>query len=419
MTPQQIRDQSNGIWTCSGCGDTVDRLECDYSPAQLQEMKNVRETAEKMAVSDPQIRSISSYISPIEFDEVFWKNLPNLEADEIRPALLEIAAREILRLRERLSREMMAPSRLPLKPLASAVKTIIEGDGDDAVAAPNRAATHPCPHNSLAGDEHTAARRRAAEIVGAWAKRIPNHHWSGTGWHAHHVNVLLTARNPQTKEMCASPIRVVGDGYGRHDHTSDEGEILHLRLKNTTSLVNNLDWHLNEAFDQGRVVTTSVLRLAGRLAPRNFHSEQWEDEFDTYEQIVRKLAEGWQPIGFVEMTSLQSELNDGMHPEAFEIEMQITASELDECIYRCSKVRLALALEKQWGWWFKYTEAYFERGLNPAMIQFASDELRARLGPPPYWHRGESPPLVSVGKRDIKLVARDGIITFNSVQGRI
>lgn len=84
-------------------------------------------------------------------------------------------------------------------------------------------------------------------------------------------------------------------------------------------------------------------------------------------------------------------------------------------LYRCSKIRLARALESQWGWQFAFTEAYFERSLDPTMIQAASDELRERLGPPPYWHRGESPPLASVGKRDIKFVARDGVITFQSV----
>jgi len=74
MKPEQITHHSNGIWACSGCGDIVDGLECDYSPAQLFEMKRVREATEKMAASDPQISAISRYIAPIEFDEVFWKN---------------------------------------------------------------------------------------------------------------------------------------------------------------------------------------------------------------------------------------------------------------------------------------------------------------------------------------------------------
>ena len=55
------------------------------------------------------------------------------------------------------------------------------------------------------------------------------------------------------------------------------------------------------------------------------------------------------------------------------------------------------------------------RSLELSMVQAASDELRERLGPPPYWYSGESPPLVNVDKRDIKFVARNGVITFQSV----
>lgn len=412
MTPKQIMGHSNGIWTCSSCGDTIDRLDCDYSPDQLVEMKKVRETAQKMAVSDPQIRAISCYISPIEFDEVFWKHLPNLETDKIRPALLEIAASQMRLLSERRSSNMLAPSHLRLKPLTSVMKKIIEGDGNNPVADLNRAVVIPRAHIRPTGGDHTVARRRAAEIVGAWAESIRSHHWNVSGLHIHHVNVLITARHPQTGVVCESPIRVVGDGYGRHDHTADEGEILSLKVN---GLANNLYWQLSVAFDKGGMITTSVLRLLGRLSPPNFGSYQWEDRLHAYEQVVQKLAEGWQPIGFVDMNTNPPQIDDRMHPEAFEIELQITASELDECLYRCSKIRLAHALEKQWGRRFAFTEDYFEHGLDPAMIQSASDELRARLEAPPYWHRGESPALISVGRRDIKLVARDSVIAFKSV----
>lgn len=415
MTPEQIMHHLNGIWTCSGCGDIVDRLECEYSPAQLAEMKRVRETAERMAASDPQIRGISCYLSPIEFDEVFWKNLPNLEDEKIRPVLLEIAAREIQRMCERSNRDISAPVHLPRKPLASAINTIIEGDGGAPVSFMNSATVSPYPYSRPAVDDHTLARHRAAEIVGAWAERIPSHSWSGTGGHIHHVNIVIAARHPHTKVVCESPIRVVGSGYGRHDHTTDQGEILRLRVMGTCSLVNNLDWQLDVAFDKGKLLTKSALRLAGRLSPRDFHGAQWDEEFDSYEQVVWKLAEGWKPIGFVDISPTYPRIDSCMHPEAFEIELKITASELDESLYRCSKIKLARALQWQWGWSFAFTEEYFERSLNLTMIQAASDDLRERLGPPPYWHSGESPPLVSMGKRDIKFLAKNGFIAFRSV----
>lgn len=416
ITPEQIKHHSNGIWTCSGCGVTIDGLECDYSPAQLIEMKKVRETAERMAASDPQVRGISCFISPIEFDEVFWNNLPKLDEEKIRPALMEIAAKNILRGREHSNQEISAPSHLPLKPLASAINTFIDSDVDIQVSILSSPTLHPFPSSSPAVDAHALARRRAVDIVGAWAERIPSPHWNGTGWHVHNVNVLITARHPTTKVLCESSIRAVGQGLGRHDHTSDKGEILHLKVNAHSRVVNNrIGWKLDVAYENGGMRTTSTLRLNGSPSPGYLEGSRWEEGFDSYEQVVRKLAEGWQPVGFVDMSSTESPIDNWMHPEAFEIELQATASELNECLYRCSKIRLAHELQRQWGWQFRFTKEYFERSLDTTMIQAASDELRVRLGPPPYWHQGESPPLGIMGRCDIKFVARNGAISVQNV----
>ena len=263
--------------------------------------------------------------------------------------------------------------------------------------------------------------RHGAEPQRSWIRgpilfRMPVR--TGTGWHIHHVNVLIAARHPQTSIQCGPLIRVVGSGHGRHDHTSDEGEVLNLRVNNTCSLVSNLNWQLEVAFNKGMLCTNSVLSLGGRLTPRDFYSPQWEEEFDAYDQVLRKLAEGWQPIGFVGMTPNPSTIDIDPHPEAFEIKLQITAPELQECLYRSSKTMLARKLQEQWGWAFAFTEVYFERALDFTMIQSASDELREQLGPTPYYYRGESPPLVSIGRHDIKFVATNGVITFKSVLRR-
>lgn len=239
---------------------------------------------------------------------------------------------------------MLAPSHLPLKPLTRVTREIIEGNQDNSVADLNRATVLPCPQIRPAGDDHTAARRRAAEIVGAWARSIQSHDWNGTGTHIYNVNIVITACHPQTGVVCGSSIRGRGRGLGRHDYTVDEGEILLLKVD---SFANNLKWQLSVAFNKGGMITTSALRLFDRFPHPNFRNHQWEDEFQAYEQVVQKLAEGWQPIGFVDMNTNSSQIEDRMHPEAFEIELQITASELDECIYRCSKIRLAQALERQ------------------------------------------------------------------------
>ncbi|AGW91978.1 hypothetical protein N234_18225 [Ralstonia pickettii DTP0602] len=419
MTPAQIMDHSNGIWTCSRCADTVDKLECDYSSEQLSEMKRVREAAAKMEASDPEISVLSRYIPPIMFDEVFWNHLPTLDVNEIRPALREIAGKSISALDMRTARDISAPSHLSLKLLAGAIKTIIDGNDDGPVAVPIIPAIHPRLHNRPSADATFTARRRAAEIVGAWFERTPSRRRrNGTSWLIQYVGVLISARDPQTGDECESQIRAIADGYGRHDHTCDDGEILRLKVAHTDRRGSNLSWRLDEVFDNGTMHSTSTLRLAGKLSPRNFNSAQWGDELDAYEQVVRKLREGWQPIGFVDMSPKDSMYQEHMHPEEFSIDLKITQSELDDSLYRSSKIRLARKLEKEWGRIFTFNDVYFEYDLSPAMIQDASDKLRDRLGPPPYWHRGESPPLVRVGMSEITFVAWDSKIFFKSMPRR-
>ncbi|MFZ3289081.1 MAG: hypothetical protein WA191_19850 [Telluria sp.] len=417
MTPEQIAHHSNGIWTCRACGTTVDTLESDYTAAQLLEMKRVREIAQKMAASDPQIRDITSYISPLEFDEVLWDHLPDLDTKQIRLALLEIGAKAILAHCDHANRRTSTPSHLALKPLASVVKAVTE-EAAHQIRERTAAAMLPLRDVIPVEDEHVKARRKAAEIVEAWAKPMRQRGWKGFGWHIHHVNVKLTAQNPLTGAICDGFIWVVGNGYGRHDHTAHEGEILRLHVSNTCRSVSNLNWQLTIAFEKGTLRTGSTLRLGGRLAPRNFANGYEWAEFEAYELLVRKLAEGWQPIGFVNMETEERLNPNGVHPEAFEIKLQISQTELEECLYRCGKIRLAREIEMEWGRWFICNEDYFDHALDPFLIRRASDELRAQMGPPPYRYAGESPVLLSLGRRDIKLVVKGVYISFQSVPSR-
>lgn len=140
------------------------------------------------------------------------------------------------------------------------------------------------------------------------------------------------------------------------------------------------------------------------------------DEFEAYEQVIQKLAQGWQPIGYVSRTPGETSDTNDVFRESFEIASEITEAGLDECLDRCRKIRLARDIEYTWegGWRFLLTPDYFERALNESIIRKASDELRYRLGPPPYWHQGMSPALVTVGQRHIRLIAKRGYVFFES-----
>lgn len=320
---------------------------------------------------------------------------------------------------EKRNRKISTPNHLPRKPLVTDIRLMCESNKDFSVPFLKSVAMQPCKLSRPALDDRALERRRVTEIARAWAVEeialsdptpIPPCKKSIVS--PNNVSLLITARHPQTKVLCKSFIQLVGRRFSQHGHAFNKGELLSLDVNGSDTVFGNLKWHFNVKFDKGEMSTTSILRLTRKLLPRyKYIQSEYED---SYEQVVRKLAESWQPMGFIAMDSTQS-IDSRMHPEAFEIELQITEPDLNECLYRYSKIRLARKLEMEWGQQFKFTEVYFQNSLSLAAIQAASDELREQLGVLAHWCRGESPPLASVGRYDIKLMVERGVITFRGV----
>ncbi|ADP20075.1 hypothetical protein AXYL_06793 (plasmid) [Achromobacter xylosoxidans A8] len=419
MALELISHHSNGIWTCNDCGIKVDVLESEFTPDDLKQMKRVREKAAHMAVTDPEVSACAAYIAAIQFDEVFWNHLPDLDSVSIRDALLVLKASAILL--NRPGSVPQTPKEFALSTLANAIKALTESAMDEPAFTMSRPTTLDRP-NSLRLPDSAKVRRRAAQIVDAWAECIPSDHpfHKAPGeMHRGEVNVQITARHPSTKVEHESSIWVVATGHGRHSHSTKEGEMLRLYLHWTTNAVNNLEWELEVVAEDGRTRVTSDLRVLNPTSIPNFYTRDWDEELSAYEHVLRALADDWEPIGYVDMNRGTPRIDAQMHPEPFEIELKMSKSKIEECLYRCGKIRLGLELQAQWGdWEFKATPEYFEHLLDHALIQEASDELRHRLGPPPYYWKGESAPLLSNDKWDIRLVARHGSVAFKTVERR-
>ena len=170
-------------------------------------------------------------------------------------------------------------------------------------------------------------------------------------------------------------------------------------------------------FEDGNVRMSSELRGLLLRSKPDFPDREWCDEFSAYEQVLQKLVEGWHPVGFVAMNrDSRHHRHARMHPVPFAIDLKIPRPKLEECLHRCDKIRLAYEIEEQWrGWSLKTSPEYFNPRLDRNMIQAAADALRKRLGPPPYYE-GQSPPLISFDKWDIRLIASRGILTFQTVR---
>ncbi|WP_138922439.1 hypothetical protein [Hylemonella gracilis] len=378
MSPEQIRDQSNGIWTCGVCAGRIDRREPVPSAEDLIEMKRVRETAQRMAVMDPQLSFASSYISPREWDEVFWQHLPDLDPESIRTKLLDLAAKSILRITTGGPNQSLP--HFPITPLTRDIRAGFHRpaneSGNEAFIAGQASKAPPISLPHVVAD--ASAKRRATQIFRAWALRYPGGAQNGL---ILHVNVQIGARNPKTGEVSSAFIQVLATGHIQSMHAGETGEQLTLKLWGTTDRINDLEWKLDVSLDQGKIESTSTLR---RIPWRLFDSfkngfPDLLEELERYESVVRLIMQGWEPVGYVDVKADSDSYGDQMHPDPFDIDLQVDQATLSESLQRCQKIRLALDLERVWGGrMFSWRDAYFEKNLTPELILCASNELKDR-----------------------------------------
>lgn len=420
MTREAISHQSNGIWTCTGCGLMVDVLESEFSAEALLLMKRVREEAAKMAVSDPQVIECTRYIAQIHFDEVFWDHLPDLNPNRIRAALLKLKASAILN--GHLGR-LRPPEQFLLKPVAHALTAIAEGQKDEPDSLMSRRSLSMPPERQELRS-NAAVRRQVEEIVDSWANEIPRHHpHHQAPWQPHrgYVYIQVTARDPETSAIHEPPVWLVAEGHGQHSYSVEKGQTLRLHLRWTPNGIHGLKWDLDATFEAGEMRLSSTLKALLGIRKPIYPGCEWEENFHAYERILRRLLDGWQPIGFVALNRDRGHHSQArLHPVPFDIELKIPPSKLEECLHHCDKIRLAFKLEREWGcnWELKTSTEYFDRRLDRNTIQAASDALRRDLAPPPYY-AGESLPLVTFDNWDIRLIASRGNLTFQRVRPRM
>jgi hypothetical protein len=413
MLPEQIEHVSNGIWACRSCAAEIDIMESKFSAESLQAMKRVRETAQEMAVCDPDIKRMAVVISPLEFDQVFWDHLPDLNRELIRLDLLRIGGEKILRCcDDAVSHLPMLPAQIALKPMVHAIKAATNLRTDDR--GPENTINVLAPVQKRSGVDKWRARERrtAVDIAEGWARVFKQRGWNGVGTFVHYCCVKLAARDPQTGMISEAFIWARGKGYSHHD-TTGHGEVLRLSVSSTNSAANNLDWHLKIDVENGKYRMSSTLRLFGALAPDDIENPVVWEKFEAYEQVVQKLAQGWKPIGYVSRTPEETFDADDVHPEPFEITSNISAAGFDECLYRCKKIRLAESIaSKLRGWRFVLTPDYFERALDDRIIRTSFDELQVRLGKSRHQNQIRSPILVTAGRRKFRLLALGGYVFF-------
>lgn len=416
MTDEQLQHHSNGIWTCADCGDEIDVLTDEYKAPVLFEMKKVREAAHKMVVRDKVIKSTWGFIPQYELDGVFWKYSPNLESPKIRLEILELIADAIHRYVNNSRSPVQVPTNLVMRPLASALKNFSTEKDFSPVRIPFGTRVSSPQIATSSNESYGTAQARTSEIEAAWANSIKVQSVHRHAGYTCEISLEITARHPHSGVLCDSRIKMNGSGYAKLTPRDANDEVTLLRVETMISPVNNIRWGYRITFDQGETQSTSVLTVAQRHHAQFFNTHLWYEDVDAYGDVLKRFAEGWEPVGFIGLVTGRHPLAKKMHSHAFDIDLNITPTSLNVCLRQWQKINLAKQIVEKWtgGPHFVFTDAYFHDDLDVDTIQSASERLREELGPPPYWHKGESPVLLSANRMDFRLVVQAGKLSIKS-----
>jgi hypothetical protein len=404
LSEAEIKDIENGVWMCCHHGRQVDAAESEHTAEALMEMKRVREFAQRLTLTDSLIHSLAPYMPALVLDEVVWQHLPNLEVEKVGQAVIAAGLPYLPGYNAPLGTTMPPlPATFALTPLASVVKVA------------SAATVEPLSSSDEVDRQvFVDARLRAVQIVTGWAQAIPPKDRDRVTYHLHDCYVKLTARHPDTGEICDAFIWTQACTSAFHQFSVFNGESLDISVSFTENPVNDLDWQLSISVGNGRYEAKSILQAFGPIMPKDIqNSQEWAD-FEGYVRVIDKLAQGWDPIGFISQRGDGCDDLSAIHPAPFPIMLQVSNEALVERQYRCKKVRLARELSDQWGRRFAFTDDYFDHALDETIIRAASVELQRRMGPFPYLPAGRTEPLVAIGAREIRFVSRNGAIGFES-----
>ncbi|MFC5458813.1 hypothetical protein [Massilia niabensis] len=399
----KLSDVENGVWMCCHHARQIDRAEIEHTAEELTDMKRVREFAQQRIVTDSFLHSFAPYVPAMVLDEVVWEHLPALDVGVVRQAMINACYPYFPGSDALLGRTMPdPPSHFILTPVARVVKKVAE----DA----------PLPEAAEVAriDLSLHERNRAFQIVDGWAQLMPRATRNDDLHLVSSCYVKLAARNPGTGEIDDAFIWTKATYASVRRVSVANNKQLTIRVSSSRKRVSDLDWQLNISILNDDYRAESVLKTHGAIAPQDIRDDHEWSQFCAYARVISRLAEGWEPIGFVSQRS--NDCNDvrWIHPEPFEIEMRISPEELAELQYRCNKAVLARELSFQWGCRFVFTHDYFDRALTELMIRAASAQLLYQQASPSWPPVNRIGPLVQIQAREVYFSNRSGDIMFDT-----
>ncbi|CAD5375809.1 HNHc domain-containing protein [Pseudomonas sp. OF001] len=403
LTPDEISNISNGIWLCRTHGTLIDDFQAEFPAEKVIEMKLVREFAQKLTIKMPDVGYLVGWMGVKRLDAIVWKHWPNVDEEQIRLEVLTEGIKCVPTSEDSIWTKMpVPPSVFELKPMITAAKPAAQAGA--------------APEAPLRRESFAAERRRAVQIVTSWQKLLKRWGWDGEGL-IHDGHVKITARNPETGEIAEPFVWARGRIVGLYRFNLVDGESVYLDINYTAHRSSNLDWHLNVTIKDGLCRTESTLSARKPITPHNSANTFERKEVEACSQVFEKLANGWEPIGYVGLEAGEWSEPETVHPEVFSIKSQITEAQIAQALQHCARVKLGYELGMTWGLCFCFNDTFLSDVLDEATIREASEALRAQVGLGPYPPYAHTDQLVTVDERfGIRLTIKYGDLFFELAQ---
>lgn len=400
LTPEQIRDISNGIWLCRTHGTLIDEFQDKFPAETVIEMKRVREFAQWLSLKLPDVAFFVGFIGVKRLDAIVWKHWPNPDEEKIRLDVISEGIKCTPASDDPIWTQMpVPPAKFDLKPIPRA-------------ASPRflHIAALPSP---IRRELFPAERRRAIEVISSWGEQMTQLGWDGKGLIGNDCYVKITARDPKSGDITEPFLWVEGRSIHGYNYNLIDGEYLFLDVNHTAHRVSNLNWHLSVTIKDGQGHTTSMLHMRSPIRSPNPYERHERAVFEAYAQVLEKLACGWEPVGYVSLELGEWSEPEKVYPEGFPIRSEITEAQFARALQRCARIKLGYELADVWGICFRFSDAFFSDALDETTIREASEDLLAEVGPAPYPVFAHGKELVSLNDRHgIRLTTKRGELFF-------
>jgi hypothetical protein len=377
LTDEEIRAESNGIWLCPDDAAKVDAFQFEYPAELLLEMKRVRVFSQSLALQNPTVGFIAHFIGMKRVDSIVRQHLPDLDQAKITKSVK-----------------------------AAYIRTEIV----------HSIAELPFSHVALALSSTPVLSRVIREVIVSANHRlqIEDQLWRDVinDWSAHflefgqrsekpvarsdHGYAKISARNPKTGEILKDSVRTSAfvmliDGDDPYNPKTK-----HLLLQHTFTPFNSLEWKLKVKPAFGTFEVYSVLTVYRDVSPGYSESKNDRESFNSYAAVLDKLAQGWEPIGYVGLSVGEGNDNGNYHPTPVNIICQVGPEQFESRSRRCERVKLGYEIADALGVAMSFTQAFFNESISDAAISEAATDFLTELGPKPWKLLCTSKPIMRV-----------------------